>query len=452
VKPGRTSRPAKAALALALSLALLPRSARADLPAVVLPGRLSLEDALAIFREKGLDLLTAEAAVSGAEGDLRAAGAIQNPTLTGSYGRSHTYGNCVDATGAPAPCQLLPEAAIAVGLSDNAALSDFITGKRGLRKDVARSALAAARLGRDDAVRTLEAQVKTAFVQVVVAAATVAFTADVSEAQARTVALSKARLDAGAISEADLARIETQRLEADQALDTAKGQLRGARVALAFLLGVRGPVPDFDVVPGPFENGATPHGLESATRESLLRRALENRPDVIAARRQRERTDAALELARRQRIPDFTFSLTYTQQGTTNTAITPPTLTAGISLPLPVFYHQQGEIQRAEADQRTQEIAVARAAATAASDVESAWASYVAAHALVARMEGGLLERARTARDLVEVQYRKGAASLLDRLDAERTFIATRIEYLQDVAGYWAAVFKLEQAAGETLR
>jgi cobalt-zinc-cadmium efflux system outer membrane protein len=449
---GGTRRTAKAALALALALAFLPRRGRAELPLAVLPERLSLEDALAIFRERGLDLLTADAAVTGAEGDLRAAGAVANPTLSGSYGRSHTYGSCVDASGAPAPCQLLPEAAVGVGLGDNAALSDWITGKRGLRKDVAHAALAAARLGRDDAARTLEAQVKTTFAQVVAARATVAFTVEVAEAQARTVVLSKARLDAGAISEADLARIETVRLEADQAVDTAKSQLRSARVALAFLLGVRGPVPDFDVVAGPFETSEVPRGLEKETRESLLRRALESRPDVLAARRLRERADAALALARRQRIPDFSLSVNYSQQGTTNTAITPPTLTAGISVPLPVFYQQQGEIRRAEADLRTQEIAVARAEATAASDVESAWASYVAARALVARMEGALLERARTARDLVEVQYRKGAASLLDFLDAERTFIAVRIEYLQDVAAYWGAVFRLEQAAGETLR
>jgi len=67
-------------------------------------------------------------------------------------------------------------------------------------------------------------------------------------------------------------------------------------------------------------------------------------------------------------------------------------------------------------------------------------------------MEGGLLERARRARELVSVQYQKGAASLLDFLDAQRTFIATNVEYLQDLALYWGAVFKLEQAVGEDLR
>ena len=441
---------ARAAIALALALSAPAKGAVPAPPA--LPDPLELGAALAIARERGLDVLTAEAAVSGAEGDLRAAGAIANPTLSGSYGRSVPFGRCVDDAGAPIPCRILPDAAIGVGLSDNAALSDTITGKRGLRRDVAHAALAAARLGRDDALRSLAAQVKAAFVQVVAARDTLAFAAEVAEAQGRTVALSRARLEAGAISEADLARIETARLEADQAVDSARGQLRSARVALAFLLGVRGPVPDFDVVAGPLARSAIPPGLTAATREALLERALASRPDVVAARQQRARAEAALALARRQRIPDVTVSLQYAQEGTTNRAVTPPTWTAGLSLPIPLLYQQQGEIRRADADLRTQEIAVARAEAIAASDVESAWAGFVAARALVARMEGGLLERAKTARDLVEVQYRKGAASLLDLLDAQRTFIATRVEYLQDLAGYWTAIFRLEQAAGEDLR
>ena len=55
------------------------------------------------------------------------------------------------------------------------------------------------------------------------------------------------RYKAGAISEADEAKVETVKLEADQAVDTLQQALRVAKLALAFLLGVRGPVPDFHV-------------------------------------------------------------------------------------------------------------------------------------------------------------------------------------------------------------
>ena len=49
-------------------------------------------------------------------------------------------------------------------------------------------------------------------------------------------------------------------------------------------------------------------------------------------------------------------------------------------------------------------------------------------------------------RDLVEIQYHKGAASLLDYLDAYRTYIATNVEYIQDLAAYWSAEHALESA------
>jgi cobalt-zinc-cadmium efflux system outer membrane protein len=436
---------------LAFTAVCATRAAAVDVPpSPTLPPALDLDTALKLVRERGLDVLAAEAGAQGAEGDLHAAAAIPNPTLSATYGRSAFFGGCNDATGNA--CPSIPEPALSAGLSDNAALFDVFIGKRRLKRDVARAALAAARLQRDDALRNLEGQTKAAFVQVLVARDTLRFDEEVAASQRHAATLSRARFENGAISEADLARIDTAALEAEQAVDGARSDLRSAQVALAFLLGVRGAVPEFDVVAGPLEGSAVPGALASATREGLVARALDGRPDVLAARRQAERAGVAVTLAGRQRIPDVTLSFDYAQQGTTPSAVTPPTFTVGLSLPIPLFYQQQGEIRRAEADRSAQSLAVARAEATAVTDVETAWAVYVAARARVQRMEGGLLERARTARDLVTIQYQKGATSLLDLLDAQRTFIATRVEYLQDLGAYWTAIFKLEQAAGVALR
>jgi cobalt-zinc-cadmium efflux system outer membrane protein len=66
----------------------------------------------------------------------------------------------------------------------------------------------------------------------------------------------------------------------------------------------------------------------------------------------------------------------------------------------------------------------------------------------VVRAENGLLDRARRTRDLVQIQYEKGAASLLEYLDAQRTFIDTQKGYLRDLADYWLAVTLIGQAVG----
>jgi outer membrane protein TolC len=51
----------------------------------------------------------------------------------------------------------------------------------------------------------------------------------------------------------------------------------------------------------------------------------------------------------------------------------------------------------------------------------------------------------------VQVQYEKGGASLLDFLNAQRTYTATRTEFAGDLANYWIAVAQLEQATAKEM-
>ena len=92
------------------------------------------------------------------------------------------------------------------------------------------------------------------------------------------------------------------------------------------------------------------------------------------------------------------------------------------------------------------------------SDVTSGLAALEASRSLVQRMEGtrreggGLLLSAKGAFDVAAAQYDGGSASLTDYLDALRTYIATKNEYIGDLTNYWTAVFQLEAAVGRDLR
>ncbi|HVV49340.1 MAG TPA: hypothetical protein VHO06_06770, partial [Polyangia bacterium] len=76
-------RPLMLPLACATAVALAgATTVAAELPAEpAIPATLTLPEAIALFRAHGLDLLIAEAAAQGAEGDALAAGAIQNPSV-----------------------------------------------------------------------------------------------------------------------------------------------------------------------------------------------------------------------------------------------------------------------------------------------------------------------------------------------------------------------------------
>jgi outer membrane protein TolC len=441
-------------LALASAAICAPREVSADEPAprqaqvvppdVPIPSVLTLDEALRLLNARGLDLLLADAAVSTAQANAQTAGAIGNPQFSFSTGPMMNY----DPTGAG--CTGCSREIINLGITDGAAVFDALVGKRSLRLDVARAALAAAKLSRADAKRNLEFQVKQAYAQVVLQAETLDLDREIQKYLETTLRLGRAQYPR-MIDEGGLARIEVQKLEGDQTVASDVETLRQAKIALAFLLGARRSAPDFEVDRKSL-SFRVPEALATASPGGLMRRALELRPDVAALGYQRLRADAAFSLARRQQMPDVTLSALYSSYGTGQSAITPPQILGQVQAIVPVFYQQQGEIRRARADLTTQSLQYTKAVAQVAADVEKAFAGYKANRELVERMEGRLLERAKTAHDIVEKQYRGGSIALSDFLDAQRTFVGTRQEYLNDLFAYWTSVYSLEQAVNAELR
>jgi outer membrane protein, heavy metal efflux system len=458
------------AILLAVSVLLMSvvalRSARADVvptpPDLTSP--LSLDEAMRLFHARGLDLLIAEAAVRNAEGAVQIANAIPNPVVSGSVGNAFTYSNsaasqqnCLQNGASCSPW------IYNIGLTDSAALEDTLSGKRYLRVRVARNALAAAKLSRVDAERTISFQVKAAYAAVVQAVLAHDFAKEMQATNVTTLKRFQDRFKSGAINEGDLQRIEVQKLEADQALDTAAMNLREARVALAFLLGVRGTVTDFDVDTKVLDY-ATPAALQSPTEGALLHMALDHRPDLHSAGYNLLSSEAQVQLVKRQRFPDMTFGINYAWGGfggfSTNGPIQAPTLTFSLSMVLPVFYQLSGEVKQAEAQVDTNALTHAKLSAQVINDVSSALAAFLGSKRLVERMEGprreggGILASAKGAFEILARQYDRGTpgVTVTDFLDALRTYISTKLEYYGDLANYWTAVFQLEQAVGVSLR
>jgi cobalt-zinc-cadmium efflux system outer membrane protein len=410
-------------------------------PAPEIPEHLTLDEAVEIFRARGFDLLLADAATAGARGDLRAAQAFPNPLVAASGGHSFTY---------DASCVGCSATQVNANLSDQGLLMDLFVGKRRLKIDVAQQALAASELSRADAQRTLVGLVKQQYTQAVLARLLLDVARETAKSQTATFTLVDTRLHSGDASEADAARAETAKLEADQAVDVAIQQVETTRAQLAFLLAVRDALPTFEV-DDQLPPARTPPSVESSTQDSLTALGREHRPDLAAAEAQVRSAEAGVALARRQRVPDVAVLGAYTQEGRGNNAIQPPTASLGVSLPLPILYRNQGEIAKAEATLTAQHVQRDKLDAQLVTDVRSAWAAFASAQARVARMEGPLLKRARQARDLVDYQYQKGAVSLFERLEAERTLVTVNVEYDQAEADFWTALYQLEQAVGTEL-
>ena len=128
---------------------------------------IALKEAVQTVKTRGLDILLAEAATKSAEADERAAGAIPNPAISATYGRTLYLNQQQRAYNVSnsLPYSVGSDNAYTIGLTDQAAIEDSLSGKRSLRKEVARAAVQAAKMSRLDAERVLVAAVKLQYFQ-----------------------------------------------------------------------------------------------------------------------------------------------------------------------------------------------------------------------------------------------------------------------------------------------
>jgi outer membrane protein, heavy metal efflux system len=118
------------------------------------------------------------------------------------------------------------------------------------------------------------------------------------------------------------------------------------------------------------------------------------------------------------------------------------------SIPLPIFNRNQGEIARSRfAITQAQEQEKA-SSGQVMTDVRDAYESLRASDRVIQLYRSGYLEVAQKDRDISEYAYRRGAVSLLDFLDAERSFRATQLSYRQALASFLLALEQLREAVG----
>jgi cobalt-zinc-cadmium efflux system outer membrane protein len=81
-------------------------------------------------------------------------------------------------------------------------------------------------------------------------------------------------------------------------------------------------------------------------------------------------------------------------------------------------------------------------------DVKDAYEGLQSNDKVVQLYRSSYLDVSQKSRDISEFAYRRGAASLLDFLDAERSYRATQLAYRQTLASYLLALEQLREAVG----
>ena len=116
--------------------------------------------------------------------------------------------------------------------------------------------------------------------------------------------------------------------------------------------------------------------------------------------------------------------------------------------PLPLFNRNQGEIERARQEARQAEARIRALQATVETEVRNAWTQYNTSRDLLESVEHGLLEQAKDVRDTMEYSYRRGEASLVEFLDAQRAFNDARQSHNDASADYARSLYTIEATSG----
>jgi cobalt-zinc-cadmium efflux system outer membrane protein len=117
-------------------------------------------------------------------------------------------------------------------------------------------------------------------------------------------------------------------------------------------------------------------------------------------------------------------------------------------VPLPIFDRNQGEIARTKSALTGAELTAKAAEDTVMTDVTNAYESASSNQDVVKLYVSGYLKQAQDSRDISQYAYKAGAATLLDFLDAERSYRSTQLAYRQALAAYMLSLEQLRQAIG----
>jgi cobalt-zinc-cadmium efflux system outer membrane protein len=282
-------------------------------------------------------------------------------------------------------------------------------------------------------------QVTQAFVEVLSAQQRLSLNLELVRLAEQVLRTAAERVRAGKVSPVEETRAQVALSTSRIVLERTQRELDAARERLVVTWGGRAPA--FDRAEGTLEPMAA---IPSAAR--LAERIAQN-PDIARWATEMTQRQAALTLARAQRVPDPTIGGGFRHARETGDN----SLVMTFSMPLPIFNRNQGEVLEAryrlakvEDERRAAEVQVRTALAEAYGALASAFVE-------ATRLHNEVLPGAQQAFDAVSEGYRQGKFGFLEVLDAQRTLFESRGRYLEALAAYHRAVAEVERLIGEPL-
>jgi cobalt-zinc-cadmium efflux system outer membrane protein len=262
----------------------------------------------------------------------------------------------------------------------------------------------------------------------------------------READIAQSRFSAGDLSDSDLKQIQigAEQFELQEA--AARAATIQAKIQIEVLMGVPQPK-------GAWTPADTLEQMDAVVPPPPKATAGAARPDVLAAEADLRSGEFNLKLQKAMRIPDPTFAVQYEHDPMPPGPPPDNTFGVGVSFPLPLWNHNRGNINAAQATVDQYELALGKARAQNASDVASAQVEYREAYDRLQRYQTLIVPQSAKSRAAVSFAFDKGAATLVDLLEAERTDNTVRMALAQaqsDTASAVADVIAAQNVLSET--
>lgn len=321
--------------------------------------------------------------------------------------------------------------------------------KRRARVDFATRAMHVTEAMYQDAVRLEINNLYTAYLDVLSARQTTRYAKASSDGLTGLIRATELLYEKDLASRADVNQVRAQKQIAEVGLADADENLRQAKRRLGLLLNIPPEEAEIMEVQGTIENRAAP----PPPVDELVRIALAHRPDVVSYRLGVQAAESGVGLARANRYQDayilyqpYTFQdlSPFGQKSATSWAL-------GVTVPMPVYNRNQGNIERARINVQQSKIELAAMERRVQSEVVQAAKEYEVTGRIVRRIRSEIVDTSEKVKNDRFTLFQSGEANVVSYLEAQRAHNDNVKAYLDTAVRHRRSMLNLNTAVGQRL-
>ena len=316
-----------------------------------------------------------------------------------------------------------------------------IGGQRGRRVDVANAEVSVTEAAIEAVSRQIRRRVREAFFNVALAHGLTLQRGNALELATRLRDIAQARLDSGDVPQLEVFQAELEVARAQTQIEVARAQELAASNELSVLLN--------EPAGTMWDLGNAMEMLPPAIAlPDLIQRASASNAQLQTLLRELTAEQARHSLLRAERVPDLGLEAGVDFNSSPDFR---RGARAAVSIDVPIFTRNQGELAQSEAQQLVLEASVTATRSAVAGGVGTAFYEYSARQREVTLQRDTLLPAVQRIESLAEESYREGRESILFVLGAQRDVQQIQIDYLRSLSSLQAAFAALEEIVGAPL-